>query len=185
MLRFIFLYIVYLKYKLLFFKKVKFNGFTIIYKFKNGTIKIGENTTVNSNFFSNLLGLYQKTIIISRYGGNIKIGKNVGISGSTIYSMSNIDIGDNTMIGANCKIIDNDFHPLNSNKRILNNPDDIKKKEISIGNNCFIGMNTIILKGTIIGNNSIVGAGSVVSGKFKSNSIICGNPAEKIKDNSN
>ena len=46
-------------------------------------------------------------------------------------------------------------------------------------------MNTIILKGTIIGHNSIVGAGSVVSGKFKSNSIICGNPAEKIKDNTN
>lgn len=185
MLRSILLYFIYLKYKLFFFQKVKFNGFTIIYKFKDSTIKIGENTTVNSGFFSNLLGLYQRSIIISRYGGNIKIGKNVGISGSTIYCMSNIDIGDNTMIGANCKIIDNDFHPLNSKKRISNSTNDIKKSDIKIGRNCFIGMNTIILKGSVIEDNSIVGAGSIVSGKFKSNSIICGNPAKKIKENFN
>ena len=99
--------------------------------------------------------------------------------------MSNIDIGDNTMIGANCKIIDNDFHPLNSKKRISNSTNDIKKSDIKIGRNCFIGMNTIILKGSVIEDNSIVGAGSIVSGKFKSNSIICGNPAKKIKENFN
>ena len=185
MLRKHILYLCYLKYKIKFYNKVKFNGFTIIYNFKKSRIIIGDNTSINSGFFSNLLGLYQKTIIISRYGGIINIGKNVGVSGATIYAMSKISIGNNTMIGANCKIIDNDFHPLNSNKRILNNPEDIKKREISIGNNCFIGMNTIILKGTIIGDNSIVGAGSVVSGKFKSDSIICGNPAVKIKDNTN
>ena len=46
-------------------------------------------------------------------------------------------------------------------------------------------MNTIILKGSVIEDNSIVGAGSIVSGKFKSNSIICGNPAKKIKENFN
>lgn len=185
MFRSLLLFIVYLKYKIIFLNKVNFNGFTIIYKFKNSHIKIGQGSVINSSFFSNLLGLYHKTIIISRYGGIINIGENVGISGSTIYAMAKISIGNNTMIGANCKLIDNDFHPLNSKKRILNNPEDIKKREISIGDNCFIGMNTIILKGTIIGDNSIVGAGSVVSGKFKSNSIICGNPAEILKDNTN
>ena len=185
MFRNVVLFLFFLKYKFRYYNKVKFKGYTIVFKFKGSTINIGKGTVINSGFTSNLLGLYQKTIIISRYGGIINIGKNVGISGATIYSMSKISIGDNTMIGANCKIIDNDFHPLNSDKRIRNNPEDIKKREISIGKNCFIGMNTIILKGTTIGDNSIVGAGSVVSGKFNSDSIICGNPAQKIKDNTN
>lgn len=185
MFRNVFLLLLFLKHKLRYYKKVKFKGYTIVFKFKGSTINIGKGTVINSGFTSNLLGLYQKTIIISRYGGIINIGENVGISGTTIYAMSKISIGNNTMIGANCKIIDNDFHPLNFEKRILNKPEDIKKREISIGNNCFIGMNTIILKGSIIGDNSIVGAGSVVSGKYKSNSIIYGNPAEVIKPNDN
>ena len=185
MFRNVVLFLFFLKYKLIYYNKVKFKGYTIVFKFKGSTINIGKGTIINSAFSSNLLGLYQKTIIISRYGGIINIGENVGISGTTIYSMSKISIGNNTMIGANCKIIDNDFHPLNSEKRILNDPQDINKREISIGNNCFIGMNTIILKGSIIGDNSIIGAGSVVSGKYKSNSIICGNPSEIIKDNTN
>lgn len=185
MFRNVVLFLFFLKYKLRYYKKVKFKGYTIVFKFKGSEINIGKGTVINSGFTSNLLGLFQKTIIISRYGGIINIGENVGISGSTIYAMSKISIGNNTMIGANCKIIDNDFHPLNANKRILNNPGDIRKREISIGNNCFIGMNTIILKGSIIGDNSIVGAGSVVTGKYKPNSILCGNPAEIIKDNFN
>jgi len=130
---------------------------------------------------TNLLGLYQRTIIIARYGGIINIGENTGISGSTIYSMSKISIGDNCIIGANCKIVDNDFHPLDPQKRIAEKFTDIRKKPIQIGNNCFIGMNSIILKGSVIGNNCVIGAGSVVAGIFQDNVIIAGNPAKIIK----
>lgn len=180
------LYLKYLLYRYRLKDSVVFNGYTIYYSFKNSSITIKKGlkkTTINSDFFSNLVGLYQKSIIIARYGGKITIGSGCGISGSTIYSMNEINIGDNVLIGGNCKIIDNDFHPLPASQRINQKPEDIKKKPIIIGDGCFIGANSIILKGTTLGKNCVVGAGSVVSGTFPDNVIIAGNPARIIKDN--
>jgi acetyltransferase-like isoleucine patch superfamily enzyme len=143
----------------------------------------GGGITINSSPLSNLLGLYQRTIIIARYGGKITIGKKSGISGSTIYSMKSITIGEHCTIGANCKIIDNDFHPLEwEHRRKGLNEKYARRKPITIGNDCFIGANSLVLKGTKLGNNVIVGAGSVVSGTFPSNVIIAGNPAKIIKE---
>lgn len=135
-----------------------------------------------SSFCSNLIGLFQRCIIVARYGGKIEIGENCGISGSTIYSWDSIKIGDNTRIGANCKIVDNDFHPIELKHRHNGlNEAYTKKAPIIIGNDCFIGMNSIILKGTTLGNNVVVGAGSVVHGTFPDNCIVAGNPARLIK----
>jgi len=181
MIRFLILYTLYLKQKIKDFGRVTYNGFTVYFAFKNSVITLGKGSVVNSGYLTNLLGLYQRTIIVARYGGRIVIGKNAGISGSTIYSISEITIGENCVIGANCKIVDNDFHPLIAEQRIDEKPADIKRKPIYIGNDCFIGMNSIILKGTTIGNNCVVGAGSVVSGSFPVNVIIAGNPARIIK----
>lgn len=129
-----------------------------------------------------MLGLYQRCIIVARYSGKIKIGENCGISGSTIYAFDSIIIGNCTRIGANCKIIDNDFHPIELEFRHKGlNEQYTKRAPITIGNDCFIGMNSIILKGTKLGNNVIVGAGSVVHGEWPDNCIIAGNPAKLIK----
>lgn len=130
-----------------------------------------------------MLGLYQRCIIVARYGGQITIGKDCGISGSTIYSWKSITIGSNTRVGANCKIIDNDFHPIELKYRHFGlNEEYARRSSIVIGNDCFIGMNSIILKGTVLGNNVVVGAGSVVHGKFPDNVVIAGNPAKIIKN---
>lgn len=177
------------KYWLIKFKYrhlVKFNGYTICFAFPKSSIKFESGkakTIINSDFVSNMVGLYQRTIIVARYGGSITIGSGCGISGSTIYAMKKITIGDNVLIGGNCKIIDNDFHPLHENKRISQHYTDIKTKSIKIGDGCFIGANTIILKGTTLGRNVVVGAGSVVHGNFPDNVIIAGNPAKIVKEN--
>lgn len=166
---------------------VKFNGYTICYAFSNSSIdfKQGrEKTIINSDFVSNMVGLYQRSIIVARYGGKISIGSGCGISGSTIYAMKEITIGDNVLIGGNCKIIDNDFHPLPASQRYDQKVEDIKKGAIYIDDGCFIGANSIILKGTTLGKNCVVGAGSVVSGTYPDNVIIAGNPAKVIKHNS-
>ncbi len=164
-------------------------GVPVIFNKSGARLKIGENVTVKSSFLSNLIGLYSRTIIITRAAGAvIEIGDNVGISGTTIYARKGIFIGENTCIGGNCKILDNDFHPLESEIRnqLLKDShggdsDFVPGKEIHIGKNCFIGCNCIILKGTVIGDGCVVGAGAVVAGKFEDKCVIAGNPAKVIR----
>lgn len=163
-------------------KHLNLIGLPVIFKEKNAELIIGNDCIIKSNFLSNLVGLYQRTIIVSREAGEIHIGNNVGISGATIYSKESIEIGDYTNIGGNVKILDHDFHPIEAEARKRNNMDMVGKKAIKIGENVFIGCNSIILKGTQIGDNSVVGAGSVVSGKFPGNVVIAGNPAKIIKE---
>lgn len=171
-------------------KNLLLKGVPVIFNKSGANLTIGDNVTVKSSFLSNLVGLYSRTIIVTRASGaEIIIGNNVGISGATIYARSRIEIGENTCIGGNTKILDNDFHPIEveARNRLLNdfNGGDselVPSKPIKIGKNCFIGCNSIILKGTVLGDGCVVGAGAVVSGKFEDNCVIAGNPARVIKN---
>ena len=163
-------------------KNLLLKGMPIIFNQSGATLTIKDNVTINSSFLSNLIGLYQRTIIVTRVpNAKIEIGNNVGISGATIYARNSVYIGDNTLIGGNAKILDNDFHPLNIEDRNKDIKEKISSKPIHIGKNCFIGCNTIILKGTTLGDGCVVGAGSIVSGTIDDNSVIAGNPAKDIK----
>lgn len=170
-------------------KNVVLKGVPVIFNKGSATLEIGDGCTIKSSFLSNLVGLYQRTIIVTRSpDAVIKIGNNVGISGATIYARKSIEIGDNTCVGGNAKILDNDFHPIEfeARNKLLQDSNGgdselVPAKEIRIGKNCFIGCNSIILKGTVLGDGCVVGAGAVVSGKFEDNSVIAGNPARVIK----
>ena len=170
-------------------KNLLLKGTPVIFNKKGAELTIGDNVTIKSSFLSNLVGLYCKTIIVTRApGAYIRIGNNVGMSGVTIYARKGIEIGENTAIGGNTKILDNDFHPIEAetrNKLLADknggDSDLVPAKPIKIGKNCFIGCNAIILKGTELGDGCVVGAGAVVSGKFEANSVIVGNPARVIK----
>lgn len=180
MLRSLIFHLLYWKNKLL-KRRVTLKGYCVIFPFPGCHIKLGSGT-INSSFTSNMLGLWQRTILVARYGGRIEIGDGFGISGSTIYAMDSITIGKNATIGANTKIIDNDFHPLDPEQRRLNlNREHAARAPITIGDNCFIGMNSVILKGTTLGDNVVVGAGSIVHGTFPDNCVIAGNPAKIIR----
>lgn len=172
-------------------KNLFLKGVPVIFNKKGARLRIGSNVTIKSSFLSNLVGLYSRSIIVTRApGAVIEIGNHVGISGATIYARKGIYIGDNTAIGGNCKILDNDFHPLDPEKRLklMQNihggeaTDLIPAKEIHIGKNCFLGCNSIILKGTVLGDNCVVGAGAVVSGKFGDGCVIVGNPGKILKN---
>lgn len=170
-------------------KRLLLKGVPVIFNKKGAKLTIGNNVVIKSSFLSNLVGLYSRTIIVTRAKDAVlEIGDNVGISGATIYARKGIYIGENTCIGGNAKILDNDFHPIvvEDRLRLLSDKnggdsDLIPAKEIHIGKNCFIGCNVIILKGTILGDNCVVGAGAVVCGEFEDNCVIVGNPAKVVK----
>lgn len=170
-------------------KDLLLKGVPIIVNKRGATLRIGEHCTIKSSVLSNLVGLYSRTIIVTRVPeAEIVIGHHVGISGATIYARKRIIIGDHTCIGGNCKILDNDFHPIEAEarNRLLMNPQGgdsaaVPAREIRIGKNCFIGCNSIILKGTVLGDGCVVGAGAVVAGQFEDHCVIAGNPAKVIR----
>lgn len=170
-------------------KNLLLKGIPVIFNKSGAELSIGDNVTIKSSFLSNLVGLYSRSIIVTRApGAKITIGNGVGISGATIYARKSITIGDNTAIGGNVKILDNDFHPIEVEDRVklLSDPnggdsDLVPSKPINIGKNCFIGCNAIILKGSVLGDGCVVGAGAVVTGKFEDNCVIAGNPAKVIR----
>lgn len=164
-------------------KGCRFFGFPLIVTGRGGKIKLGSRLTLGSSFLSNMVGLWQRSIIIARNGGSVDIGNDVSMSGVTIYAFRHIEIGDYTIIGANTKIFDSDFHPINPQIR-LTEPDDKQHtgmRETVIGKNVFIGCNALVLKGVHIGDNAVIGAGSVVTRDVPANCVAAGNPAVVVK----
>ena len=154
----------------------------IFAKHYGGTITIGNNFCCHNRIDSNSLGLIQPCVFnIAIDNSIIRIGNNVGISGSTINAASSITIEDNVKIGSGCIISDTDSHPIDYLSRINNNNSTTNTKPIIIKEGAFIGARCIILKGVTIGRHSIIGAGSVVTKSIPDNCIACGNPALIIK----
>lgn len=149
---------------------------------KNGKLFIGKSFKCNNKVTSNSIGLIQPCVFnIATAGAEIKIGENVGISGSTINATKCITIGNNVLIGSGCIITDTDSHPINWQDRVNNENNNTKSLPIVIEDNVFIGARSIILKGVTIGKNSVIGAGSVVTKSIPANCIAGGNPAKVIK----
>ena len=164
-------------------KGCRFFGIPIIVQAGGGKIRIGSRLTLASSFLSNMIGLWQRSVIVARNGGRVDIGDDVSMSGVTIYAFKHIEIGDHTIIGGNTKIFDSDFHPIDPQIRLANEDDKehTAMKDTIIGKNVFIGCNALILKGVHVGDNAVIGAGSVVSKDVPANCVVAGNPAVVVK----
>lgn len=160
---------------------LKVAGFIKVDVTRRGKVNIGQNLNINSGNNFNVIGRQQKTIFWVE--GELKIGDNVGMSATAIICNYIINIGNNVMIGGNTVIYDTDFHALDAsirNDKTLDR-DNAIKKEVTIGDNVFIGAHSTILKGVKIGDNAIIGACSVVTKSIPANEIWGGNPAQFIK----
>jgi acetyltransferase-like isoleucine patch superfamily enzyme len=113
--------------------------------------------------------------------GSITIGDNVCIGNGTIlYASQNggITIGKNTVIAAQCYIIDMD-HGFKAGELILSQPNTVD--EVVIGEDVWLAANTTILKGSKIGDGAVIGAKSLVKGEIPENAIAVGIPAKVLK----
>ncbi|MDL5039748.1 acyltransferase [Heyndrickxia coagulans] len=97
--------------------------------------------------------------------GNINIGDNVFLNnGVSICSMKSISIGNNSALGENVKIYDQD-HVFN--KSGLMYKQGYKKAPVVIGNNVWIGSNVVILKGVHIGTTLLLLQGQLLQKMLK------------------
>lgn len=113
--------------------------------------------------------------------GPIVIGNNVSIGNNTMLYASKdggITIGDNTMIAADCYIIDTD-HGIRAGTPMCQQPNTVKR--VQIGSDVWLAAGVKVLKGSVIGDGAVVGALSLVKGEVESNAVVCGVPAKVLK----
>lgn len=125
-------------------------------------ICIGEGTTIEG-----AINVFKK--------GQFKIGTDSYIGEySKIFCFGNVTIGNNVLISHSCTIMDSDTHSTDYFERHRDvvasqngSPRDQFNrcivKNVTIGNDVWIGCNSIILKGITIGDRAIIAAGSVVN----------------------
>ncbi len=158
-------------YKVFFFlQRVLFN---FIYR-KNRLLLVIRGATLGKNLevFTSFLLQDVKNVQI---GDNVLIGRNC-----RFYGGSGIQIGNDVMIGNDVSLISID-HAFADTKKPMNKQGlRIEKKPLIIRNDVLIGDKAVILKKVQIGRGAIVGAGSVVTKDVPPFAIVGGNPAKVI-----
>lgn len=137
-------------------------------------VNLGDNVSI---------GDFSKLIVSSDFnnlGSGIALGSGVGIGEySRIGGSGGVSIGNNTIIGQYFSC-----HPENhiyTDTDIAVKFQGTERREIVIGEGCWIGSKVTVLAGSIVGDNCVIAAGAVVNGIFPSKCVIGGVPAKIIK----
>lgn len=164
-------------------RRSKVWGKVIVGRFPGSTIQIGDDVRIISRPYRYAFNIFpQSRIRTYSKSARVIIGNGVGFNALNIFARSTtVQIGDRTMIGGNCQIMDSDGHPLWPAETRWHYPGNEHDASVTIGRNVFIGLNVIVLKGAAIGDNSVIGAGSVVVGKIPANVLAVGAPARVIR----
>jgi acetyltransferase-like isoleucine patch superfamily enzyme len=162
-------------------KQWQLYGTPIIQKHRDSIMQIGDALELRSSVNSNPLGPTHPVIFSTRRPNtSLTIGHHFGMTGGSIIVEEQITIGNFVTVGANCTIMDTDFHPLNAERRKVAVLDGATAP-VTIEDNVFIGMNSLILKGVTLHQGCVIGAGSVVTRDVPAGMIAAGNPARVIK----
>ncbi|MBM4134050.1 MAG: acyltransferase [Nitrospira sp.] len=106
----------------------------------------------------------------------LSFGRNIHVIGTVrILAYTDIEIGDDCIIGWETQIMSGDGHPMYRGGEWINQP-----KPIKIGERVWIGSRATILKGVTVGSGSVVGAGAVVTKDVPEHCVVAGNPARVI-----
>lgn len=159
----------------------------------NGSVRIGSRSVI-----------YEDARLEAYGNGVISIGEDSMIGQTRVCSRGKVTIGKRFLCSWNVFIQDFDAHPIDPDTRrehvermidefhpgataAPRHPEGesawgFNIRDISIGDDVWIGANALILKGAQIGNGVIVAAGSVVTaGSYPDHSIVAGNPAKVVK----
>lgn len=157
-------------------------GWPIVHLTPGSSIVLGDNVVLTSRPCYTALGVKHPVILRTlSTSANIRIGSNVGMSGTTICAVEAVEIGDECLIGADVTIADTDFHPIIPHGRRFAPLAAAAHSSIVIEQNVFLGAGSYVLKGVRIGENSVIGCASVVTRDIPANCIAAGNPCRVIR----
>lgn len=106
-------------------------------------------------------------------GDNSNLGINCKVRGPLV-------IGRDVMMGPNCVIITSNHRSSDTSVHMIEQGYE-EPKQVTISDDCWIGINVVIVPGVTIGEGSIIGAGAVVTKDVPPYSIVGGVPAKVIK----
>ena len=102
-------------------------------------------------------------------GGCLIIGDNTFFNHHCqVISRGSVSIGKNCIFGPFVSIYDHD-HEFGA-EGVLKNQ--YKVRDVSIGDNCWVGEKVTILRGTTIGEGCVIGAGCIVSGNIPPHTLV-------------
>jgi len=137
------------------------------------TIEIGDGTVVQSGCW-----LYSRPV--QGLPSSLRIGKGCVLGyNNHIAAVRSIRIGDNVLTANNVYISDNLHSYEDVSTPILHQPVRYKR-EVVIGDGCWIGENACII-GAHVGRNSVIGANAVVTKDVPDFCVAVGNPAAVIR----
>lgn len=141
---------------------------------------VGNVTLINTNIqLGKHVTIYPNVMFFG--DGPIIIGDNVDIGNDTIIYASRdggVTIGDDTMIAAQCYIIDSD-HGMEQGRLMREQENSVAA--VTIGSDVWLGNNVTVLKGSYIGDGAVIGAKAMVKGTIPENTVAVGIPAMGIK----
>lgn len=107
-------------------------------------------------------------------GAEITVGKNCWFSGGLFGASRRISIGEHTLIGYGCMILDSDLHQ-------LDNHSPLEIKPITIGSHVWMPSQVTVLKGVTIGDHTVIATGSLVTADIPDHCLAAGRPAKVIR----
>lgn len=170
-------------------QRVRFNGCPILAIAAGGRLRLENGVYVNSRPFNYHTAMPSRSLFRSQRGGEIHVGEETRLHGSSITAYERVTIGKRCLVAAGTMIMDCGGHSLsfpNVEDRILiaakehpSNFGDVKPVEIA---DCvWIGAGCIIMPGVKIDYGSVIAAGSVVTKDVPRMSIAGGCPAKVIR----
>jgi len=137
---------------------------------------------LNTQIYMEMYTKYLKKIgvNIADYHGDGYIDPTVWIDG-TDYSL--IKIGEKATISKDVILLTHDYSIRKALTAVGRNDNDKRYKflkNVTIGNNCFVGARSVLLPGTVVEDNVIIGSGSIVKGILRADSVYAGVPAKRV-----
>jgi acetyltransferase-like isoleucine patch superfamily enzyme len=149
----------------------------IIDSWREGTLRLATGAQVERGTILNLGDAHNGygTLIV---GERTWIGQynNLRLAGGTT-----IRIGAGCLISQFCTIVAAN-HSIGRDVKIADAPSSLERRDVTIGDDVWLGAGTIVLPGVTIGDGAVIGAGSVVTHDVAAYEIWAGNPAKKIGD---
>jgi acetyltransferase-like isoleucine patch superfamily enzyme len=117
---------------------------------------------------------------IRAHEGVVEIGaKTVMGQECTISAFQSVRIGRECIVADRVMLIDFDHGVVEVERPIR--LQGIYKRDVAVGNNCWIGYGACILRGATVGDNCVVGTSTVVTKDVPDNAVVGGVPARLLR----